>query len=134
MYQPAQKNRAPWYTTRSNRAPPRFAGFSIIEVEVALVLFGIALAGLAPCLVMYTKHLRNLQQRLTPQSAYYLAPSIDSWTRKLGAAATVMTQDPGPTPAQPATGLPANVVTINSIQKSLSSQEVTATINVQAAP
>ncbi len=69
-------------------------GFSMVEVQVALVLFGIALAGLGPCLVMYTKQLRNLQQRFSPQSTYYLIPASDLWARKLGAGASLANQDP----------------------------------------
>jgi hypothetical protein len=120
----------------SRRRRPRFLigspGFSMVEVQVALVLFGLALAGFGPYLVMYTKQLRTLQQRFSPQTTYYLVPSSDLWTRKLGAAATFTDQDPGSLPPQGAQAPTANAIQINSLQRSLASEEVTAFITVQA--
>jgi type II secretory pathway pseudopilin PulG len=71
------------------------AGFSFLELQVAFVLLGIALAGLGPLVVMQSKQLRMLESRFDHQTAYYLVPSTDSWARKLGAAASIATEDPG---------------------------------------
>jgi prepilin-type N-terminal cleavage/methylation domain-containing protein len=108
------------------------AGFTILELEVAMVVFGIALMGICPLVVMYSKQLRKLEMRFNPQTIYYLVPSADVWARKLGAAASVATQDFTPTPpAQPAT---VNDVQIQSLEKSIGSEIVTAHVSVQAKP
>jgi len=77
---------------RAGRRP----GFSFLELQVAFVLFAIALAGVCPLVVMQSRQLTKLEDRLSPQSTYYVVPSSDAWARKLGAAASVTTVDPGP--------------------------------------
>jgi hypothetical protein len=77
-------------------------GFSLLEVQMAFVLLGIALAGLCPLLVIQSKQLRQIESRLNHQTTYYLIPSTDPWARKLGVSASVQTADPGPPAAAPA--------------------------------
>ena len=112
----------------------RWSGFSMVEVQVALVLFGVALAGIGPYMVMYTKQLRNLQQRFHPQTTYYLVPATDSWTRRLGAAAALASQDPGSLPPAGAQPPPQNTIEIDSLDHSLANEEVTAHVTVQTVP
>lgn len=70
-------------------------GFSLLELQVAFVVFGIALAGLGPLVVMQSRQVRELESRFDDQTTYYLVPSTDAWARKLGAAASIETEDPG---------------------------------------
>jgi prepilin-type N-terminal cleavage/methylation domain-containing protein len=104
-------------------------GFSMLELQVALVVFGIALTGLGPLVVMHSRQLKRLESRFSPQATYYVTPSADLWSRKLGAAASVTasvltTQSSG----QPAA---VNDVQIQSLDKALESQTVTAFVTVQ---
>ena len=105
----------------------------MIEVQVALVVFGIALAGLAPYMVMYTKQLRVLQRRFSPTSSYYLVPAIDAWTLAAGCGGDA--HQPGP--RGPSAGrrgaLLANVVQLESLEKSLLNEQITAHITIQTA-
>jgi type II secretory pathway pseudopilin PulG len=103
----------------------------MVEVQVALVLFGIALAGLGPYMVMYTKQLRKLQQRFSPQSIYYLVPTADIWTRKLGAAAAIANQDPGTILPADSQTLTQNTVQIQSLERSLTNETISVVITVQ---
>jgi prepilin-type N-terminal cleavage/methylation domain-containing protein len=125
---------------RSDQPPcdPRYSqlrargrcGFSVLELSVAMVVFGIVLAGLCPHAVMHIKHLRRLESRFSPQTTYYLAPSMDRWVRKLGATATLYSSDPGamtPTADPP----PINEVAITSVEKSMTSEEVTVRVTVE---
>lgn len=75
-------------------------GFSFLELQVAFVLFGIALSGLVPLVVTQSRQLQKLESRCNDQTTHYLVPSSSAWARKLGAAATIQTEDPGP-PAPP---------------------------------
>jgi prepilin-type N-terminal cleavage/methylation domain-containing protein len=113
-------------------SPPvaRRRGFTILELEVAMVLFGVALTGVCPLMVMYSKQLKNMQGRFNPQTAYYLVPSSDAWTRKLGAAASVVTQDPG-APPPPGSPMPVNDVEIQSLDKSFTGEVITVYASVQ---
>jgi len=76
------------------------AGFSFLELQIAFVLFGVALAGLVPLVVMQSKQLRQIESRFDDQTTYYLVPSSSAWARKLAVPATIQTEDPGP-PAPP---------------------------------
>jgi type II secretory pathway pseudopilin PulG len=73
-------------------------GFSLLELQVAFIIFGLALAGLFPLVIMQSKQLSKVESRFNSATTYYLVPSSDPWVRKLGASATIQTQDPGPKP------------------------------------
>ena len=109
----------------------RRPAFSLLELEVAFVVFGVALSGLCPLVVMQTRHVKDLEARLSPQTVYYLVPSSNTWAQKIGAAATVMTQVPLPV-SPPSAPSPVNQVQILSLDKTLTGQTVTAHVLVQA--
>ena len=111
------------------------SGFSFLELQVALVLFGIALAGLGPLVVMQLKQIEKIERRFSDRTTHYLVPTTDPWARKLGAAASISIKkvDPGTLPPLNQTP-PVNVVSIVSIAKSLTSKEVTAHVSVTAIP
>jgi hypothetical protein len=106
-------------------------GFTILELEVAMVVFGIALMGICPLVVMCSKQLRKVEGQFSPQVTYYLVPVADHWTRKLGAAATLSTQAPSST-SSPALPAAVNDVQIQLLDKSLNSEVITVTASVQA--
>jgi prepilin-type N-terminal cleavage/methylation domain-containing protein len=108
-------------------------GFSFLELQVALVLFGIALTGLGPLLVMQLKQLEKIEGRFSDRTTYYLVPTSDEWARKLGAAASIKKIYPGTPPPSNQTP-PVNDVSIVSIAKSLTSEEVTAHVSVTVIP
>jgi len=111
--------------------PIRFrAGVSLIEVQVAFVLFGIALSGLLPVGVMYLKQVKKLEQRLSEDATYLLAPSKDPWARKLGAAASLVQTLPAGESA--AAAAPTNDVFIMSVDIPYAGD--TATVEVTVAP
>jgi prepilin-type N-terminal cleavage/methylation domain-containing protein len=104
-------------------------GFSMLELQVALVVFGIALTGLGPLVVMHSRQLKKLEGRFSPGTTYYLIPASDLWARKLGASASLATSSSTTTPSS---GPPAvNDVQIQSLEKTLESQTVTAFVTVQ---
>ena len=76
-------------------------GFSFLELQVALVVFAVALSGLYPLVVMQSKQAKKIDSWLSPKSTGYLVPSSDDWARKLGAVASMRTTDPGARPAAP---------------------------------
>ena len=83
-----------------HRKPPKNTpriGYSLLELQVAFVVFGIALAGMGPLVIMQSRQLQTLEGRFDDQTSYYLVPSTDAWTRRLGAPASIGTVDPGAT-------------------------------------
>jgi type II secretory pathway pseudopilin PulG len=75
------------------RAVPK--AFSLLELQVSFVLFGIAIGGLGPLVIMQSRQLKSIENRLNHQTTHYLSPPTDVWARKLGAAAAIETEDPG---------------------------------------
>ena len=94
------------------------SGFSALELQVALLLLGIALAGMVPLVVMQTKQVKSLENRWDPDwteeqqasdywidpylaykdgPVYYLVPAevsscslANPWARKFGAPARLI--------------------------------------------
>src|SRR5262249_16449083 len=92
-------------------------GVSLLDGERALVAVGGLLSGFVPISALYIRQLRHAQQRLDPQTVYYLVPPSDFWSRKLGVAASVATTDPGTSSLSDP--LPTtNTVLLESLQKS----------------
>jgi len=119
---------ANWPMARPVRALHR--GFSLIEVQVAMVTLGILLCGIGPISALYIRQLRQAEQRLDPQTVYYLVPPSDFWSRKLGVAASMATTDPGTSSLSDP--LPTtNTVLLESLQKSASTEEVTVQVDVR---
>jgi len=106
-------------------------GVSLIEVQVAMVTLGILLSGLGPITALYIRQLRQAEDRFDAQTVHYLVPSSDFWTRKLGVAASVTTVDPGTTSLSDPLPTP-NTVLLETLQKSVSVEDVTAQVDVQA--
>lgn len=83
-----------------SRGPGR-RGFSLLELQVAFIVFGIALTGLFPLVATYSKAMQSLERRVVPRVPCYLVPSTSPWARKLGACACLTTQAPGPRASPP---------------------------------
>ena len=96
-----------------------------------MVTLGILLCGIGPVSALYIRQLGQAQKRFDPQTVYYLVPPSDFWVRKLGVAASLTTQDPGTTSLSDP--LPTtNTVLLESLQKSVSSEDVTVQVDVRA--
>jgi len=73
----------------------------MLELQVALVVLGIALSGLLPLLVMQSRVQRGLDARMAPNQTQYLGPTHDAWARKLGAKAALSLSPTLAAPAAP---------------------------------
>jgi prepilin-type N-terminal cleavage/methylation domain-containing protein len=97
--------------------PAARRGFSLLEFVVALVVLGIALAGLFPLAIVCSRTVENLEAcnpetgrwqlssgsqwdshdpRNQHPDTWYLVPSTDEWARKLGVGAALVDTAPGP--------------------------------------
>jgi hypothetical protein len=128
-------------------------GVTLLEVQIAFAMLGVALAGLAPLVVMQLRQVRQLELRLEGQvvqtsassgtsqmmlagQPYYIVPWQNVWVQKLAGSGQILTSstspcDPGPLPVpSPApTVFPATVVELDAPP---GSQSVTAYVDVSA--
>ncbi len=109
----------------------RRRGISLLEIEVAFVVFGIALTGVAPLVVMFSKQLAKFDSSFNDTTTYYLVPSADLWSRKLGAAATLTSQPPEGN--QNGSQTESNTMQILSLDKPIGSETVTAEVSLTGA-
>ncbi|MCR4412673.1 MAG: prepilin-type N-terminal cleavage/methylation domain-containing protein, partial [Thermoguttaceae bacterium] len=68
------------------RVPLPSKAFSMVELQVALALLGIALAGVVPLVVVQSKQIRRLEAHLDDDVTYYVTPPPERWASRLGAA------------------------------------------------
>ena len=118
---------------QNNRSTHRRPGVSMLELQTAMVVFGILLTGLAPLVVMQLRQLKKLEQRFSDQTTYYLAPASDPWARKLGAAAAISSTAPG-TGTASGPGTVANTVQILSLDKPFAVDEMTVHVSLAPVP
>jgi hypothetical protein len=77
------------------RHPDIRNGFTYLELQVAFLLFAVAVSGLVPLAVVQSRQARRMESRFDPQQTHYLVPAPSGWARKLGAAAAVrVTESP----------------------------------------
>lgn len=120
------------------RRNTRRRGFSLLEVQVAFVLLGIAIAGVGPLVVMQMKLARKFENGFNPQTSYfrpgttfYLVPRPDVWERKLGIAAT-LSQSAGSGSSGGSSGTPAYAVSVTGVEKQLGSESVSVHVLITA--
>jgi type II secretory pathway pseudopilin PulG len=77
--------------------------FSLLEVVFAFTLLGITLAGLVPLVVMQSRYVSRLEERLDPDAVHHLVPAADSWARRIGVPAQCTTSE-SKTPIYPSSG------------------------------
>jgi hypothetical protein len=66
-----------------------------VEVQVALVLFAVALSGVVPLAVVSSRQTRALAERFPADQTHYVVPPENSWAAKIGAPAEIR-QSPAP--------------------------------------
>jgi hypothetical protein len=131
------------------------AGFSFLELQVALILLGIAFAGLVPLVVMQERQLKRLEghygHRTTNDvnragyvpTTYYLVPAVvgdrppsaGHWARKVGTPAVTLQSSIPVSSTEPT---PTNEVKIMWVDTSLGTwrgtRSVQARVWVKAIP
>jgi hypothetical protein len=107
----------------------RRRGSTLLELQVAFIVFGIALTGIGPLVVMHSRQLKKLESRFQPQTTYYVVPAANVWARKLGSAATISTSDSAPVPSGQAL-VTANDVQVQSLERSLEHETLTVVVQV----
>ncbi|MCA9263815.1 MAG: hypothetical protein KDA60_08185 [Planctomycetales bacterium] len=60
-------------------------GFTYLELQVAFVLFALALSGVGPLVIMYSRQTGELENRLRDEQTHYITPQETMWERRLGA-------------------------------------------------
>ncbi|MDX2036779.1 MAG: hypothetical protein SFX72_09010 [Isosphaeraceae bacterium] len=106
-------------------------GFQLLDVQAALVVLGIALAGLIPIAVAQLRLIKRIESRSSLELVQFLVPESEPWARKLGAAPRRTIIDPGSFSGG-GTLSPVNTILVDSV--ATSSADDTASVIVTVIP
>ena len=107
-------------------------GFTLLELQVAIILLAFGIVTLASLLATQTRLLKRVQGDFKDGATLYLTQSNDPWVRKLTAAARV-TKEPVTQTAVP-TVTAANNVAVVAQEHDLNAEGMTVTVDVSPIP
>ena len=107
-------------------------GFTLLELEVAIVLLAFGLTTLASLVTTQSRVVRRLRGDFKPGATICLTRSNDPWAQKIGTSARITTA-PITLPAVP-TVTPWNTVTIITTQANLNAETVTVNADATEIP
>jgi prepilin-type N-terminal cleavage/methylation domain-containing protein len=108
----------------------RRRGFTLLELQVAIILLAFGFVTLASLMATQTRLLKRLERGFGPGSTIYVTQSKDPWVKKLAPPARLTTAAVNET--APAAGPPGNTVSIVSQQQDLKNE--TMTVTADASP
>src|SRR4051794_40481019 len=111
-----------------NTSSSRRRGFTMLELQVALVLLTMGFVTLASLLATQTRLLKRLERGFAPGATIYMTQSKDPWVKKLGAPARVTSTEIVET--APIAVTAANTVAIVEQQRDLKTESTTVTVDV----
>ena len=107
-------------------------GFTLLELQVAIILLAFGVVTLASLLATQTRLLKRVQGDFRGGQTLYITQSNDPWIRKLTAAARV-TKEPV-TQSAPPTVTAQNKVTIVGQEHDLAAESMIVTVDVSPIP
>ena len=108
-------------------------GFTLLELQVAIILLAFGVVTLASLLATQTRLLKHLQRGYAADANIYVTRSKDPWVQELQMPARVTTADTTETAPTPVSN-PNNTVTIVTQQTDLKAETVTVTADLTPIP
>ena len=101
----------------------RTRGFTLLELQVTLVIMSVGLLSFASLLAMHSRQMRSVEQWCRSSPTYYVVSQSNRWMRELGAPAAAE-ETAGQSPwTPPVTGEAKWIITFTSYTRDLDSQE-----------
>ena len=108
---------------------PNRRGFTMLELQVAIVLLAFGVVTLASLLATQTRMLKRVERGFGPGSTVYVTPSNDPWVQKLRASARLTAAELNQSAPQ-TISTPGNIVSIVEKQTDLKDESITVTADV----
>ena len=119
--------------TQSRNSTLRRAAFTMLELQVAVILLAFGMVTMASLLSTQQRTLIRLRGSFIPASTLYVTRSVDPWQRKLDVPARITTtplvQGSAPTPP-----FQLQTVSVVGVQYGLNDQSVTVTAETTPLP
>lgn len=117
-------------TSRVERCP-KAAAFTLLELQVTLVILGAGLLAMPPLLAMQSRQIRHMEAWCRSEPTFFLVSQSNRWLRRLGAPAERQTEAGGSPWPPPVTGDPVYDVRLRSLTQDLDARTIRAVVNLQ---
>lgn len=108
------------------------AGFTMVELQVAIILLAFGVVTLASLLTTESRLLKRLRGDFIPDSTVVMTRSNDPWVLRLAPPARVTAE---PVVAAPPPNITArNTVTVVDHEQELTTESMTATVDIAEIP
>ncbi|HOF17600.1 MAG TPA: prepilin-type N-terminal cleavage/methylation domain-containing protein [Phycisphaerae bacterium] len=117
--------------SRSSRG---LAGFTLLELNVCLVVMAAGLLGVAALMVRQSRQVARAEQWCASDPTFYLICQQDPWMKALNASADLETQAGTSAWQPPVTGEKFHKLTLVSRTQAFGSGEMNASVTVEVLP
>jgi hypothetical protein len=114
---------------RTTSSPTARRAFTLLELQVAIVLLAFGIATLGSLLATQSRVLHRVRGDFKPDATLYLTQPNDPWVRQLGVPARVTSEPLALAPAE-TVGTPLNNVVIITTQTDLTDESITVDAEV----
>ncbi len=109
-------------------------GFTLLELQVAMVIMSVGLLSFAGLLAMQGRQMRSVEKWCSEDPTFYVVSQSNRWMRELGAPA-VAEETAGQSPWTPTvTGEQKWYITLTSYTRTFDSQEASGVATLEAVP
>ena len=112
----------------------RTRGFTLLELQVTLVIMSVGLLSFAGLLAMQGRQMRSVEQWCSSSPTYYVVSQSNRWMRQLGAPAAAEETAGQSAWTPPVTGQKKWDITLTSYTRTCDSQETSGVATLEAVP
>ncbi len=109
----------------------RGRAFTLLELQVTLVILAVGLLSFAGLLAVQGRQLRRVEQWCSSSPTYYVVSQSDRWMRQLRASAKLESTAGQSAWTPPVTGTDQYTVTLTSQVRDLDSQQMSGSVQLQ---
>ena len=113
------------------RRPTRAEAFTLLEIQVALVLLAVGLLGIAGLMVRQSMQIVRVESWCVPDRTHYLLSQDDPWMMALHAPATLEPASGGTPWRPPVSSSQENEVVLLSYTSSLGTNQMRANVRLE---
>lgn len=109
---------------------PKAAAFTVLELQVALVILGAGLLAMTPLMAMQSRQIRHVEAWCRSEPTFYLVSQSNRWLRRLGAPAAMEDQAGGSPWTPPVDGAQEYDLELLSLNEDLDNRTVSVEVHL----
>jgi len=113
------------------RHPPKAAAYTLLELQVTLVILGAGLLAMPPLMAMQSRQIRHVEAWCRSGPTFYVVSQSNRWLRRLGAPAQMETEAGHSPWTPPVTGQQEYDVELKSLTEDLDARIIQAEVTLR---